>query len=96
MKTAAYVLVFTLAIATVIAAYEDDLSPEEALTVQDFLEYFEEQNSPNPMEKRGRKKVGACTSPSGISCQVCNLKVKNRNDMRRYMVCGGGMKNGHI
>ena len=58
MKTAAYILVFSLAIATVFATLEDELLSDEALTVQDFLDYFNEQNSPMPMEKRGRKKIG--------------------------------------
>ena len=57
MKTLTCLIVFSLAVATVFAAYAEDLSADEALTVQDFLEYFEDQNAPMTMEKR-RPKVG--------------------------------------
>ncbi|XP_072046060.1 uncharacterized protein [Amphiura filiformis] len=83
---------------------EDDnaLATDDKLNLFDVLEYLEEQNSPmeramNMLEKRGskgkgkgKKKVGPCNMPNGMSCQVCNYKIRNLNDMRRYVVCGGG------
>ncbi|XP_072046063.1 uncharacterized protein [Amphiura filiformis] len=83
---------------------ENALATDDKLNLFDVLEYLEEQNSPMEramemmeMEKRGRKgrgrkpkkKVGPCTMPNGIFCQICNLKIRNQSDMRRYVLCGG-------
>ncbi|XP_072017842.1 uncharacterized protein [Amphiura filiformis] len=38
-------------------------------------------------DKRGRKLIGSCKTPGGKVCALCNLRVRNKSDMRRYIAC---------
>ena len=70
MKLTAYLIVFTLVIAAATANFfDDEMSPEHALTTQDFLEFLREQYFPMETEKRG----GGGAKRLGGGYTVCNL-----------------------
>ena len=31
----------------------------------------------------------ACSMPSGMKCEVCNYKIRNKLNMNRYLLCSG-------
>uniref|UniRef100_UPI00397EC4C0 hypothetical protein n=1 Tax=Salmonella sp. s51228 TaxID=3159652 RepID=UPI00397EC4C0 len=84
-KMASKTLLFILGLTLIAVAYgawtEEDT---EELTQEDFEQFL------TPVEKRG--KVGPCTRPDGRNCAICNLKIRNPKDMRRYIACGSAGK----
>ncbi|WP_411022898.1 hypothetical protein, partial [Salmonella sp. s51228] len=73
-------LLFLLGLTIIAVAYGAWEEETEELTQEDLQQFF------MPMEKRG--KVGPCERPDGRTCAICNLKIKNHKDMRRYIACG--------
>ena len=65
MKLTASLIVLSLVVAAATANFfDDELSPEHALTTQDFLEFLREQYFPMETEKRGggtKRLGGQCT-----------------------------------